>query len=47
VPTITIHSYGAAGVPFWARSDENLGSIDPESYVVSFRLVAAYLGYLD
>jgi hypothetical protein len=47
VPTITIHSYGAAGVPFWARSDENLGSIDPESYVASFRLVAAYLGYLD
>ena len=48
VPSITIHSYGSAGaLRFWRPSDKDLGSIDPESYVASFRLVAAYLGYLD
>lgn len=47
VPSITIHSYGGSPASRTAVDSHDLGPIDPDRYVRTFRLVAAYLAYLD
>ena len=49
LPSITLHSHDDESVAILrdATRDRSLARIDPDHYAASFRLIAAYLAYLD